>query len=339
MYWFGVWNRYWPAVGKQNTHRCWNLIWRKSISDYFYICQENIQYTILYNNQQRFSLSFYRAQSLLSSRLLIGLRLIRLIQHRLWNSRLEVWFFTSVASSVGEPSVHTAAGSVVSSLWHWTFGQGCGGVIILAALSVTFGVSASCEGLVSESVLGSVCSSWAASLEAGKASLGDCSGNRGGFSVISLSLTVLEQSCSCSPPNWWQSSLTMTSQSPSSSTSKLRWGSCSLFIRTWGTSWGMESGWDEERPVKYYKFVLTIRITKAILFIQHTWDEGNWPNFKRWTNDNQKVHLIFILLHGSMEHFWKIFSEEDNIGLHDCQRNIWTPRTMRNNLEEKTCCY
>lgn len=198
--------------------------------------------------------------SLLWSRLLTGLRLIRLIQNRLW--RLEFWFLTSVASSIGKASGHPSAGSVVSSLGCRAFGQGWGGVVIFAVVSVAFGVSSSREGLVTESVLCGSCSSGDASLGAGKASLGDCSGNRGGFSVISLSLRVLEQSCSYSPPNWWQSSLTMTSQSPSSSTSKLRWGSCSLFIRTWGTSWGMESGWNEDRPAKNYRFAQSLNTLK-----------------------------------------------------------------------------
>ena len=64
---------------------------------------------------------------------------------------------------------------------------------------MTFRLSVSSEGLIAESVLCGLCSSSAASLEAGKASLGGCSGNRGGFSVISVSLTVLKQSCSKSP--------------------------------------------------------------------------------------------------------------------------------------------
>lgn len=62
----------------------------------------------------------------------------------------------------------------------------------------------------------------------------------GGFSRISLRREELKHSCSKSPPSRWQSSFTMTSQSPSSSTSKFRCGSGSRFINTWGTSWGIE---------------------------------------------------------------------------------------------------
>ena len=74
-----------------------------------------------------------------------------------------------------------------------------------------------------------------------------------------------------------------------------------------------------------------------IVFIQikRTWDEGNWSDFKRRADDNQEVHLVFILLHGSVEHFRKILPKKDNVRFHDCQRNIRTPWTMRDNLQEK----
>lgn len=68
---------------------------------------------------------------------------------------------------------------------------------------------------------------------------------------------------------------------------------------------------------------------------KHTWDEGNWSDFKRGADDNQEVHFIFILLHGSVEHFWKVLAKEDDVGFHDCQGNIWTPWTTRDNLQEE----
>lgn len=48
-------------------------------------------------------------------------------------------------------------------------------------------------------------------------------------------------SCSQSGFIWQVSSLTTSSEYPKSSTSKLRCGSASLFIRIWGTSWARRS--------------------------------------------------------------------------------------------------
>lgn len=66
--------------------------------------------------------------------------------------------------------------------------------------------------------------------------------------------------------------------------------------------------------------------------IKHTWDEGNRSDFKRRANDDQEIDFIFILFHGSVKHFWKVLSKEDNVWFHDCQGDIWTPWTTRDNL-------
>jgi len=60
----------------------------------------------------------------------------------------------------------------------------------------------------------------------------ECTGNVTSSVVISLAGDVVEQSSKKWPPRRWQSSLTITSQSPSSSTSKLRCRSGSRLMRT-----------------------------------------------------------------------------------------------------------
>lgn len=81
-------------------------------------------------------------------------------------------------------------------------------------------------------------------------------------------------------------------------------------------------------------FNVTDSKSESIL-TKHTWDEGNRSDFKRRANDDQEIHLIFILFHGSVKHFWKVLSKEDNVWFHDCQGDIWTPWTMRDNLMDE----
>lgn len=196
-----------------------------------------------------------------SSRLLIGLLLTRLIQYRFRLSRTEVWLFASPASSFATSSLWGSGDSASSTLRLAAFEQGSDGVTV----SLTFSLSVSSGGLSAGSVEAS--------------SGGGGSANRGGFSVISLRVRVLKQSCSKSPPSRWQSSLMMPSQSPSNSTSKFRWGSGSLLIRTWGTSWGMESGQRREKKKLKLRHPKPSTDNRNKIPVRRTRDEGNRPDF------------------------------------------------------------
>lgn len=196
-----------------------------------------------------------------SRRLLIGLLLIRLIQYRFRLSSTEVWLFASPASSFATSSLWGSRDSASSALRFAAFEQGSHGV----SVSLTFSLSVSSGGLS------------AGSVEASSGSGG--SANRGGFSVISLRVSVLKQSCSNSPPSRWQSSLMMPSQSPSSSTSKFRWGSGSLLIRTWGTSWGMESGRRRETEKQKLRYRKPSTDNRKKILVRRTRDQGNRPDF------------------------------------------------------------
>ncbi len=183
------------------------------------------------------------------SRLLIGLWQSRLLQHRLhtsacWRSAGSSSFRSSAVSSAsallsgqglavrGEPSFGLESNwSVLVS----GNGSGWGLVSLAAGEDAVCGSSSSGDSEIGHSVIGTssdapVMGPWASVDRLGA----------DGFSVISLRRDELKHSCSKSPPRRWQSSFTMTSQSPSSSTSKFRCGSGSRLIRTWGTSWGME---------------------------------------------------------------------------------------------------
>ncbi len=188
------------------------------------------------------------------SRLLIGLWQIRLLQHRLrsstcWRSAVSSSFRSSVVSSASVAS-HAAllSGQGLAVCGECSFGlesnwsvlvsgngSGWGLVSLAAGEDAVSGSSSSGDSEISYSVIGT---SSDAPVTAPWASVDGLGAD--GFSVISLRRDELKHSCSKWPPRRWQSSFTMTSQSPSSSTSKFRCGSGSRLIRTWGTSWGME---------------------------------------------------------------------------------------------------
>lgn len=119
-----------------------------------------------------------------SRRLLIGLLVTRLIQYRFRFSGAAFWLFASAASSLAPSCMSGPGGSPA-------FEHGSEGAALQLAVSVTFALSASSGGLLTES---SDCSSSrGTSPEAGKASSagGDSSANRGGFSVICWSVRLL----------------------------------------------------------------------------------------------------------------------------------------------------
>lgn len=61
-------------------------------------------------------------------------------------------------------------------------------------------------------------------------------------------------------------------------------------------------------------------------------DQSDRSDFERGADDDQKVDFIFVLLHGSVEHFWKILSEKYNVRFHDGQRDVQAVWTVRNHL-------
>lgn len=169
-------------------------------------------------------------------RLLMGIWQIRLLQQRLdissrWGSSgssssgLSALGLVVFIECVFEPeSVSGEALALLDVSWVSSFVSGDGADVVTSEESVSVGATpASCDDVLSD--------------ERGSAGRAD---GAGGFSRISLRREKLKHSCSKSPPSRWQSSFMMTSQSPSSSTSKFKCGSGSRFINTWGTSWGIE---------------------------------------------------------------------------------------------------
>lgn len=82
-------------------------------------------------------------------------------------------------------------------------------------------------------------------------------------------------------------------------------------------------------------FVERTQVWNVLIWIKRTWDKGHRSDFERRTDNDQEVHLVLVLLHGSVEHFRKILAKENNVRFHYCQRNVRTARTTRNNLKDK----
>lgn len=166
---------------------------------------------------------------LLSRRLLIGLRQILFSQHR----RGAVSFAAKASSFCASSESFVSDVFVPSTLGDCAFGQ-CS--VFLSSISVS--VVSVCVCVASAAVcVGSVGAvGWmlepVSVSSPGAAAGSECVGTgRGGFSLISVSREAVWQSLAKSLPSRWHSSFTITSQSPRSSTSKLRCGSCSRLIR------------------------------------------------------------------------------------------------------------
>lgn len=51
-----------------------------------------------------------------------------------------------------------------------------------------------------------------------------------------------------------------------------------------------------------------------------TWDQCYWSYFEWRPNDNEEIHFIFVILHGTVELLGQVLPKEHNVRFHDSQQ-------------------